>query len=124
MPTYLVSFVKVDHAAAMRVTTVASALNVAFIAIPAWVSDAVGRKPVLIAGCLGFVLLIYPFYVLLSSGRMGFNARWCAWVRRAGGVFHGAIHDGFDGAFFDRGPLQWIRIRLHAGNKRNLAKSG
>ena len=33
VPTYLVSFVKVDHAAAMRVATVASAFNVAFIAI-------------------------------------------------------------------------------------------
>ena len=40
VPTYLVSFVKVDHAVAMRVATVASAFNVAFIAIPAWVSDA------------------------------------------------------------------------------------
>jgi len=70
VPTYLVSFVKVDHAAAMRVATVASAFNVAFNAIPAWVSDAIGRKPVLIAGCVGFIFLSFPFYVLLSSGRM------------------------------------------------------
>jgi MHS family proline/betaine transporter-like MFS transporter len=70
VPVYLVSFVNVDHAAAMRVGTVASAFNVAFIAIPAWVSDKVGRKPVLIAGCIGFLLLSYPFYVLLSSRSM------------------------------------------------------
>ena len=36
VPVYLVSFVNVDHVAAMRVGTVASAFNVAFIAIPAW----------------------------------------------------------------------------------------
>ena len=70
VPVYLVSFVKIDHAAAMRVGTVASAFNVAFIAIPAWVSDKIGRKPVLIAGCIGFLLLSYPFYVLLSSKSM------------------------------------------------------
>ena len=34
------------------------------------VSDKVGRKPVLIAGCIGFLLLSYPFYVVLSSRHM------------------------------------------------------
>jgi MFS transporter, MHS family, proline/betaine transporter len=71
VPTYLVSFVKVEHAAAMQVATLASAFNVAFIAIPAWLSDSFGRKPVLVTGSLGFVALSYPLYVLLSSGSMG-----------------------------------------------------
>jgi MFS family permease len=70
VPTYLVSFVKVDHAAAMHVATVASAFNVAFIAIPAWLSDTLGRKPLLIVGSLGFLLLTYPLYILLSSANM------------------------------------------------------
>jgi MFS transporter, MHS family, proline/betaine transporter len=68
VPTYLESFVKVDHGTAMLVATVASAFNVVFIAIPGWISDFVGRKPVLIAGCLGFLFLGYPLYVLLASG--------------------------------------------------------
>ena len=68
VPAYLESFVKVDHATAMLVATVASAFNVAFIVIPAWISDAVGRKPVLIAGCTGFLFLSYPLYALLASG--------------------------------------------------------
>ncbi len=72
VPTYLVSFVKVDHAAAMHIATIASAFNVAVIAFPAWVSDTLGRKPVLIAGCLGFLFLSYPLYALLSSGSMTF----------------------------------------------------
>jgi MFS transporter, MHS family, proline/betaine transporter len=70
VPTYLESFVKVDHATAMLVATVASAFNVLFIAIPGWISDFVGRKPVLLAGCLGFLFLGYPLYVLLSSGAL------------------------------------------------------
>ncbi|MGA9579928.1 MAG: MFS transporter [Terrimicrobiaceae bacterium] len=43
---------------------------VLFIAIPGWISDFVGRKPVLLAGCLGFLFLGYPLYVLLSSGEL------------------------------------------------------
>jgi MFS transporter, MHS family, proline/betaine transporter len=68
VPTYLESFVKVDHVTAMLVATVASAFNIVFIAIPGWISDFFGRKPVLIAGCLGFLFLGYPLYVLLASG--------------------------------------------------------
>ncbi len=68
VPIYLESFVKVDHASAMLVATLASVFNVGFIVIPAWISDAVGRKPVLVAGCIGFLLLSYPLYYLLASG--------------------------------------------------------
>jgi MFS transporter, MHS family, proline/betaine transporter len=70
VPTYLVSFVKIEHSAAMHIATVASAFNVAFIGIPAWLSDIVGRKPLLIVGGLGFLVLTYPLYILLSSGNM------------------------------------------------------
>jgi hypothetical protein len=34
----------------MHIATVASTFNVAFIGIPAWFSDIVGRKPLLIIG--------------------------------------------------------------------------
>lgn len=66
--TYLVSFVKIEHATAMHIATVASTFNVAFIGIPAWFSDIVGRKPLLIIGSLGFLILTYPLYILLSRG--------------------------------------------------------
>ncbi|MET0223608.1 MAG: MFS transporter [Terrimicrobium sp.] len=68
VPTYLVSFVKIEHATAMHIATVASTFNVAFIGIPAWFSDIVGRKPLLIIGSLGFLILTYPLYILLSRG--------------------------------------------------------
>jgi MFS transporter, MHS family, proline/betaine transporter len=68
VPTYLVSFVKIEHATAMHIATGASTFNVAFIGIPAWFSDIVGRKPLLIIGSLGFLILTYPLYILLSRG--------------------------------------------------------
>ena len=57
VPTYLVACVKIEHATAMHIATVASAFNVVLIGIPAWLSDIVGRKPLLIAGSLGFLIL-------------------------------------------------------------------
>ena len=70
VPTYLVSFVKIEHSVAMHIATVASAFNIVCIGIPAWLSDIVGRKPLLIIGSLGFLILTYPLYILLASGNM------------------------------------------------------
>jgi MFS transporter, MHS family, proline/betaine transporter len=33
-------------------------------------SDRVGRKPVLIASCIGFVILTYPLFLLMNSGTL------------------------------------------------------
>ena len=52
----------------MHIATLASTFNVAFIGIPAWFSDIVGRKRLLIIGSLGFLILTYPLYILLSRG--------------------------------------------------------
>jgi hypothetical protein len=35
-----------------------------FLGAAAWLSDIVGRKPLLIIGSLGFLILTYPFYLL------------------------------------------------------------
>ncbi len=67
MPTYLVSFVKIEHSAAVHIATVASAFNIVCIGIPAWLSGIVGRKPLLIIGSLGFLILTYPLYILLRA---------------------------------------------------------
>jgi MHS family proline/betaine transporter-like MFS transporter len=68
VPTYLQSFVGMDHVSALTITTVASLLNIVLIPLPAWASDRFGRKPVIIAASGGFALLGYPLFLLLSSG--------------------------------------------------------
>jgi len=68
VPTYLQSFVGMDHVDALTIATAASLLNIMVIAPPAWVSDRLGRKPVMIASSAGLALLGYPLFLMLSSG--------------------------------------------------------
>ena len=36
-----------------------------------WLSDRLGRRPLLIASCIGYAALGYPFFMLASSGNVG-----------------------------------------------------
>ncbi|MEM7442906.1 MAG: MFS transporter, partial [Pseudomonadota bacterium] len=56
------------HASALAITTAAALFNVVFIPIPGWVSDRIGRKPVLIFACVYFAVLGYPLFAMLASG--------------------------------------------------------
>jgi MHS family proline/betaine transporter-like MFS transporter len=71
VPTYLQSFVGMDHVHALTIATLATLLNIVVIPLPAWLSDRAGRKPVLVAASVAFVVLGYPLFLLLASGRFG-----------------------------------------------------
>ena len=68
VPTYLQSFVGMDHVDALTISTLAGLLNIVVIPFPAWASDRFGRKPVMIAASGAFALLGYPLFLLLASG--------------------------------------------------------
>jgi MHS family proline/betaine transporter-like MFS transporter len=67
VPTYLQSFVGMDHVSALMITTIATILSIVVIPISGLVSDHVGRKPVLIATSLAFIVLSFPLFWLLAS---------------------------------------------------------
>jgi MHS family proline/betaine transporter-like MFS transporter len=67
LPTYLQSFVGMDHVSALTITTIATVLSIVVIPISGLVSDNVGRKPVLIATSLAFIVLSVPLFWLLAS---------------------------------------------------------
>lgn len=69
MPTYLQSFVGMDHVSALTITTLATILSIVVIPISGLVSDNVGRRPVLIATCLAFIVLSVSQYWMLASGQ-------------------------------------------------------
>jgi MFS transporter, MHS family, proline/betaine transporter len=71
VPTYLQSFVGMDHVHALTIATLATTFNIVVIPLPAWLSDQIGRRPVLVATSLGFVVLGYPLFLLLASGSFG-----------------------------------------------------
>lgn len=68
MPTFLVKHAGLTVAQALQSNSVA--LIVLVIATPCfgWLSDKVGRKPLLLACCAGFALLSFPLFKLVLAG--------------------------------------------------------
>jgi MHS family proline/betaine transporter-like MFS transporter len=68
MTSYIASVAKLPASAALWIGT--SCLLVFVILIPIWgaLSDRIGRKPLLLLSCGGYIVLAYPLFMLASSG--------------------------------------------------------
>jgi MHS family proline/betaine transporter-like MFS transporter len=53
---------------ALWISTGCLAIFVALLPVSGWLSDRVGRKPMLIASCVGYIILGYPFFLMAGSG--------------------------------------------------------
>jgi MFS transporter, MHS family, proline/betaine transporter len=69
MTGYLISVGKLPQPTAQLIGTVCLAVFVTLIPFTGMLSDRLGRRPLLMASCIGFAVLGYPFFVLGSSGR-------------------------------------------------------
>jgi MHS family proline/betaine transporter-like MFS transporter len=67
-PVYLTREGRLPAAAASATTTAALILVVALLPVFGALSDRLGRKPLLLASCLGMALLSYPAFLLMSRG--------------------------------------------------------
>jgi len=67
VPTYLQSFVGMDHVTALTITTIAAFFNLLVIPFPAAISDHIGRRPVLLAAAVAFIVLGFPLFSMLAS---------------------------------------------------------
>jgi MHS family proline/betaine transporter-like MFS transporter len=68
MPTFLQKYVKLSRTEALWSTTAGLLVLVVATPLMGLLSDRIGRKPLLLASCAGFVLLPYPLFVLMLSG--------------------------------------------------------
>ncbi len=68
MPTYTQKYVKITASAALWANTIGLLVLVIFIPIMGAVSDRIGRKPLLMACCLAFIVVPYPAFSFLVSG--------------------------------------------------------
>jgi MFS transporter, MHS family, proline/betaine transporter len=68
MPTFLQKYVKLSRTEALWSTTAGLLVLVVATPLMGLLSDRIGRKPLLLAACAGFVLLPYPLFVLMLSG--------------------------------------------------------
>lgn len=70
LPTYFIKTLEFSRTSAFLSMTLASLVALVLILPLAALSDRIGRRPMLIAGSAGFVVLGYPLFLLLNSGSL------------------------------------------------------
>ncbi|BBX19636.1 MFS transporter [Mycolicibacterium duvalii] len=70
LPTYFIRTLEFSKTASFVSITLACVVALVLILPLAMLSDRVGRRPLLIAGSLGFAVLGYPLFLLLNSGSL------------------------------------------------------
>lgn len=71
LPTYFINALQFSKTEAFMSITLASLVALVLILPMAALSDRIGRRPLLLAGSLGFVVLAYPLFLLMNSGSVG-----------------------------------------------------
>lgn len=75
LPTYVHAVLKLPLSLALSANTVALVIYVILIPFVGILSDRVGRRPVLLVAAFGFVVLTYPFFLLLQT-----QAAWAVYL--------------------------------------------
>ena len=68
MGSYMVTVAKLPQTTVLWIGTFCLAVFVALLPLMGWLSDKVGRRPLLIFSCVAYVVLGYPFFLLASYG--------------------------------------------------------
>lgn len=68
MTNYMSSVAKIPQLTAVWIGTTCLAVFVFLIPFMGALSDRIGRKPLLMASCLGYAVFAYPLFVMASSG--------------------------------------------------------
>lgn len=67
LPNYLETTLNYDPASASIITNIVLVVYIGFIFLSGRISDRLGRKKMLIAACVGFIVLTVPAFMLLST---------------------------------------------------------
>ena len=73
IPTWFVTEAKLPPGTALLISTLCLLTFVVLIPFAGALSDRIGRRPLLIASCIGYVVLTYPLFLLATSGEVA----WC-----------------------------------------------
>jgi metabolite-proton symporter len=68
MTGYFISVAKLPQPTAQLIGTICLAIFVVLIPFTGRLSDRVGRRPLLMASCIGYAVLSYPLFIMGSSG--------------------------------------------------------
>jgi MFS transporter, MHS family, proline/betaine transporter len=68
MTSYMSSIGRVSQRAALWIGTTCLAIFVLLLPLMGLLSDYIGRRPLLITSCIGYIVLGYPFFWLATAG--------------------------------------------------------
>jgi MHS family proline/betaine transporter-like MFS transporter len=68
LTTWLTTIVKMPRGTALWIGTICLLAFVATVPLMGALSDRIGRRPLFIASCVGYIVLAYPMFLLASSG--------------------------------------------------------
>lgn len=91
LATYFSTYLKFAEHEALAIHTINMGILAIATLFGGWLSDKVGRKPVLAIPCIGFILFSYPLFVLLQSGSLIILILVQAIMSIMFGIFFGAI---------------------------------
>jgi MHS family proline/betaine transporter-like MFS transporter len=90
MPSYLQTDLHYSQPLSYAVTVIGLLAIAVLVPFMGLLSDKIGRKPVMIAGCVGFLVLTYPTLMLMSAGNF--------FAAAAAMILLGVFMAAFDGA--------------------------
>jgi nitrate/nitrite transporter NarK len=70
MTNYMSSVGKLPQSAALWIGTSCLTVVVVLLPLMGWLSDRLGRRPLLIISCIGYAVFGYPFFLMAASGNI------------------------------------------------------
>jgi MHS family proline/betaine transporter-like MFS transporter len=70
MGSYLINVAKLPQRTVLWIGTGCLAVFVALLPPMGWLSDKIGRRPLLLFSCVAYIVLGYPFFLMAASGRI------------------------------------------------------
>ncbi|MBF3321097.1 MFS transporter, partial [Leptospira borgpetersenii serovar Hardjo-bovis] len=70
MPGYLITQMHFSKLDAYAITTIGLFGIAVLVPFMGWLSDRYGRRPLMLAGCGGFILFTYPALMVMANGDM------------------------------------------------------
>jgi MHS family proline/betaine transporter-like MFS transporter len=120
IPNWFVSEAKLERGTALTISTLSLLAFVVLLPFTGALSDRIGRRPVLMASCAGYIVLTYPLFLMASSGALA----WCAAMQLVLVIFLALYSGGAPATYSELFPTRVRYTALSIGYNLAVAVFG